>query len=105
VLSDNSTAYSEWAQTTSQTLSRTLDMAHPGFGHLWQQEETSDVEIIISVAEEKTSAGDEFPEARSSSCTFLQQFPGHSQILSLSPYLLAQASIMKPVLLLSCQHA
>jgi hypothetical protein len=69
-------------------------MAHPGFGHLWQQDETSDVDILITVAENTTSAGNETPEAQSSTRTFLQQhFPGHSQILSLSPFFLAQASI------------
>ena len=74
---------------------RTATMAYPGFGHLWQQADMSDVEIVLSIVEESAPAGDEAPEAaeaQSSSRIVLQQFPGHSVILSLCPYLVAQAS-------------
>ena len=87
---------------TAATLARTLTMAHPGFGHLWQQAEMSDVEIVISVAEGTVSAGDETTEAQNSTRTILQQFPGHSPILSLSPYFVAQASIENLLSCLAC---
>jgi hypothetical protein len=71
-------------------------VAHPGFGHLWQQAEMSDVEIVLSVVNKANLAGDEAAEAQMTqswgSATVLQQFPGHSPILSLSPYFVAQAS-------------
>jgi hypothetical protein len=69
-------------------------MAHPGFGHLWQQAELSDVDIVISYAQAKGSGGDEDPEALDSCRTLLRQFPGHSPLLSLSPYFVAQASVI-----------
>jgi hypothetical protein len=63
-------------------------MAHPGYIHLWQQAHMSDVEIVISVAEDISPAGDDDPKAQYSTLTPLQQIPGHSlsQILSPSPY-------------------
>ena len=57
----------------------------------------SDVDIVISVAEDTTSADGETSEAQNSTRTFLQQFPGHSLILSYSPYFKAQASILDPI--------
>jgi hypothetical protein len=74
---------------------RTAIMAYPGFGHLWQQADMSDVDIVLSIVEASAPAGDEASEAadaQSSNRTLLQQFPGHSVILSLCPYLVAQAS-------------
>ena len=68
-------------------------MAYPGFGHLWQQADMSDVQIVLSIVEASAPAGDEASEAadaQSSNRTLLQQF--HSVILSLCPYLVAQAS-------------
>jgi hypothetical protein len=65
-------------------------MAHPGFGHLWKQTEMSDMNIVIACAQDAASAGDENPEEHNS--TLLQQLPGHSMILSSSPYFKAQAS-------------
>jgi hypothetical protein len=47
----------------------------------------SDVDVVISCVEDAAPADS---EARNS--TVLQQFPGHSPILSLSPYFKAQAS-------------
>jgi hypothetical protein len=67
-------------------------MAHPGFGHLWQQAELSDAEIMLSAYTKAHSEGDEACEVQSSSQTVLQQFPGHSPILSSSPYFAAQVS-------------
>jgi hypothetical protein len=67
-------------------------MSHPGFGHLWQQAELSDVEIVILCASDTVPEGDEAPEAEGSCSTLLRQFPGHSPILSLSPYFVAQVS-------------
>jgi hypothetical protein len=78
---------------TAATLARTLTMAHPGFGHLWQQAEMSDVEIVISLAEGTVSAGDETTEAQNSTRTILQQFPGHSLILSLRPYYFVEQAL------------
>ncbi len=68
-------------------------MAHHGFGHLWKQEDMSDVEIVLCYAEDNAPAGDESPEALSSKHIVLQQFPGHSQIMSFSPYFRAQVSV------------
>jgi hypothetical protein len=68
-------------------------MAHPGYKHLWQQAEMSDIDIVIRVAEDIAPAGDEAPEGQDSTPTVLQQFPGHSQILSPSPYFVAQVSV------------
>lgn len=62
-------------------------MAHPGFGHLWQQAEMSDVDIVLYADVEAAQSGD-----CALNRTLLQQFPGHSQILSPSPYFKAQAS-------------
>lgn len=61
----------------------------------------SDVEIVISVAEDISPAGDDDPKAQYSTLTPLQQIPGHnhSQILSPSPYIVAQASAMALMLL------
>lgn len=67
-------------------------MSHPGFGHLWQQAEVSDVTIMLSDVEGAPPSADEAPEAQNSN-PVVSSFPGHSQILSLSPYFLAQASI------------
>ncbi len=64
-------------------------MAHPGFGHLWQQTEMSDVEVVLVVVSES----DETSEVHSSKNSVLQQFPGHSQILSSSPLFGTKASV------------
>jgi hypothetical protein len=64
-------------------------MAHPGFGPLWQQAEMSDVDIVISVADGVTAHDQDHQAHRHN---VLQQFPGHSLILSLCPYLKVQAS-------------
>jgi hypothetical protein len=69
-------------------------MAYPGFGHLWQQADKSDVETVLSIVEESSPAGDESTDAQSSNRTVLQRFPGHSQILSICPYFDAQASML-----------
>jgi hypothetical protein len=71
-------------------------MTHPGFGPLWKQAEMSDVVIVLSIAHNAASTGDETPQevsdqALSSYHTVLQQFPGHSPILSPCPYFAAQA--------------
>lgn len=65
-------------------------MAHPGFGHLWKQSEMSDIDIVIACPVDEGSGGDDAHMLENS--TLLQQIPGHSPILSLSPYLKAQAS-------------
>lgn len=77
-------------------------MAHPGFGHLWKQTEMSDMNIVIACAQDAASAGDEIPEGPNS--TLLQQFPGHSMILSSSPYFKAQASDESILRVLMCLH-
>lgn len=62
-------------------------MAHPGFGRLWEQPETSDVDIVIYVPNTAT------PDSSDASKTppiMLQRFPGHSQILGISPVFMAQ---------------
>jgi hypothetical protein len=64
-------------------------MAHPGFGHLWQQAETSDIDIVILHDQDAPPTGDGSPAVQNS--TLLQQFHGHSQILSLSDFFKAQA--------------
>lgn len=58
-------------------------MAHPGFGHLWRHADMSDVQIVLSVVNDTYPAKNEAPEAQNSNRRVLQQFPGHSQILSL----------------------
>lgn len=79
-------------------------MAHPGFGHLWQQAEMSDLDIVIScdyaaaVGEDASGEPEDVLAYRqllpqSQQDTLLQQFPGHSTILSLSPFFKAQASV------------
>lgn len=52
----------------------------------------SDVDIVISSVEDAAPTDSEAHEAQNSTSTVLQQFPGHSPILSLSPYFKAQAS-------------
>lgn len=69
-------------------------MAHPGFGRLWQQEEMSDVQIVLLRTQDTAPVGDEQPEEHSSNHTVLHKFPGHSQILSMCPCFLAQARIV-----------
>jgi hypothetical protein len=66
-------------------------MAHPGFVHFWRQEEMSDVKVHIKYVQESDSTGDEAPEAQDSKETLLQRFPGHTPILTLSPYFAEQA--------------
>lgn len=66
-------------------------MAHPGFGHMWQQAEMSDAEFVICVSLEQPPAVAEAFKVQHH--TVLQQFPGHSLILSCSPYFTAQASV------------
>jgi hypothetical protein len=67
-------------------------MSHPGFGNLWKQAEMSDIEIVLSVANDASvtasPAADETSDSQTR--TVLQQFPGHSPILSPSPYFAAQ---------------
>jgi hypothetical protein len=76
-------------------------MAHPGFGHLWQQAEMSDMDIaVICVQDEGFEDGEplgaqEVYRFIDQKTTLLQQFPGHSMILSSSPYFKAQASALK----------
>ena len=69
-------------------------MAHPGFGHLWQQADLADIDIVICVSSENTdpagTTAAEGPEQQ----TVLQRFPGHSPIISVSPYFLAQVKII-----------
>lgn len=67
-------------------------MTHPGFAHLWMQADLSDVDIVLSVVPDQAPTGDETAEAQSSNPAILQQFPGHSTIISSSPYFAAQAS-------------
>jgi hypothetical protein len=67
------------------TASATHSMAHPGFGHLWKQSEMSDIDIVIACPVDEGSGGDDAHMLENS--TLLQQIPGHSPILSLSPYL------------------
>lgn len=88
-------------------------MAHPGFGHLWQQTAMSDADFVLETIEEasddedeEASEGQEGSEeqedleeqkqepAEQNKCkhTILQQFPGHTLILSSSPYFRAQVS-------------
>lgn len=74
-------------------------MAYPGFGHLWQQADMSDVDIVITCPNDAASARDEAPEAHTVNSTLLQQFPGHSTILSSSPYFNAQASVQRMFML------
>jgi hypothetical protein len=77
-------------------------MAHPGFGHLWKQAEMSDMDIAVICTHDEDSEGDERLGAQeveyrsgNQEITLLQQFPGHSMILSSSPYFKAQASALK----------
>jgi hypothetical protein len=66
-------------------------MSHPGFGHLWQQAEKSDVDIAVAVSPPGVeSASGQACEAGNHAV--LQQFPGHSLILSLCPYLNVQVN-------------
>jgi hypothetical protein len=61
-------------------------MTHPGFAHLWQQQDLSDVDIVlIAGAVDSDPAGDSM---LTEGCQplVLQQFPGHSSILSISQY-------------------
>jgi hypothetical protein len=68
-------------------------MAIPNFGYLWKQEEMSDVDIVISAPSYSASVSSEAPWVNDSNhATLLQQFPGHSLILSYSKYFKAQAS-------------
>lgn len=64
-------------------------MSHPGFGHLWKQAETSDIDIVLSIVRDVDPAGDETSEAQARN-PVLQQFPGHSLLLSVSPFFAAQ---------------
>jgi hypothetical protein len=70
-------------------------MAHPGFGHLWKQDDMSDIQIMLSTVTETASEGHK--DTGASSSTVLQQFSGHSMILriilSCSPYFMAQVSV------------
>jgi hypothetical protein len=68
-------------------------MTHLGFGHLWMQEDLSDVNIMISVVSNQAPVDDEAAEAQHINPTILQQLPGHKAILSSSPLFAAQASI------------
>jgi hypothetical protein len=83
-------------------------MAHPGFGHLWQQAEMSDLDIVISIDYEYVPNGTESQhvlwcrlkaQELHQNDPPLQQFPGHSTILSLSPFFKAQVSVRCPKLL------
>jgi hypothetical protein len=69
-------------------------MAHPGFAHLWQQQELSDVDIVVIAgapcAEDSAPAGDSM--LTEGQPLVLQQFPGHSSILSISQYCKAQVT-------------
>jgi hypothetical protein len=76
-------------------------MAYPGFGHLWQQTDMSDVEIVLSCEEEPDPRNYPYAEAQSSNKVVLQQFPGHSQILSLCPYFVAQVGSVSLHLILT----
>ena len=83
---------SDSKKTLRRLLASRISMAHPGYKHLWQQAEMADTSIVICVAEDTAPAGDEGPEGQGSTGTVLQQFPAHIQILSPSPYFVAQAS-------------
>lgn len=64
-------------------------MARPSFAHLWQQEDLSDVDILLHV---EPGPGD--------SLMLLRRFPGHSQLLSLSPYFMALVGGLTGLLLI-----
>lgn len=60
-----------------------------GFGHLWQQEELSDVDLVLL----QQPADDDEPSTEAgASAVVLQRMPAHSTILSLSPFLRAMVS-------------
>lgn len=83
-------------------------MAHTGFGHLWQQPEHSDVNILICVAADGPDLALEPQEhdmvqgqdlslhhdADNQQLLLLRQFPGHNAILSSSRYFAAQVRCM-----------
>ena len=75
-----------------QRLGAHSEMAHPGFGHLWQQSEMSDIEIVLVVDADADPVGVGATEVHKVNRTVLQQFPGHSLLLSVSPYFAAQVS-------------
>lgn len=52
------------------------------FSHLWQQEELSDVDVLLT-APDPQNAG-------SAQTQKLAEFPGHTALLSSSPFLKAQ---------------
>ena len=96
-----------WPQKIAELTDRHI-MAHPGFGHLWQQAEMSDLDIVISVDYEYVPNGTEsrhalfwrqYHQQLHENDPPLQQFPGHSTILSLSPFFKAQASVRRLKLL------
>jgi hypothetical protein len=57
-----------------------------GFGHLWQQEELSDVDLVLV---QQPADADEPPTEAGTAVVVLQRMPAHSTILSLSPFLRA----------------
>lgn len=97
---DNSSFHSAAAQSDCESAAECRlhgdcnIMSHPGFGHLWKQAELADLDIVISI-----SSGTETEAAGSSAAeelkqqTVLQRLPGHSQIISVSPFFGAQVTM------------
>jgi hypothetical protein len=73
------------------TLGRVTEMIP--LGQLWQQTVIPDVVILLQVPLDTVSAG--APARANSNHLELRQFPGHSQIMSLSPFFAKQASALQ----------
>lgn len=58
-----------------QRLGAHSEMAHPGFGHLWQQSEMSDIEMVLAVGADADPVGVGATEVHKVNRTVLQQFP------------------------------
>lgn len=52
------------------------------FEHVWQQDDMSDLDLVLTASTETQNEGDE--------AQILRKFPAHSLILSNSPFLKAQ---------------
>jgi hypothetical protein len=63
---------------------------HPGFNHLWQQEELSDVQLLLAVEGPAAAEGDASPASNTTQHEILQVFPVHTAILTCSPFFRAQ---------------
>lgn len=62
-------------------------MAHPGYGHLWREEELSDCDIVLCV--DRCTLEDSSPAV-------LRTIPGHKSILTASPFCKAQVRGRRP---------